>query len=99
MDSPYDGLCGIASPFTTRDGLHLLCKFELGHGGDHDWKKLERHFYLQFGVTRDELVQGMHPVPKGCVCKPLRADDGTIVEYVFSPECVPHTRARVVASR
>jgi hypothetical protein len=92
MDSPYDGLCGVASLFTTRDGLHLPCKFELGHGGDHDWKKVEHQFYLQFHLTRDQRIACMHPVPSGCVCQPLRAEDGTIVEYVFSPDCVAHAQ-------
>jgi hypothetical protein len=92
MVSPYDGLCGVASLFTTGDGLHLLCKFEPGHSGDHDWKKVEHQFYLQFGVTRDAMNARRHPVPDGCVCQPLRAKDGAIVEYVFSPDCAAHAQ-------
>jgi hypothetical protein len=94
-DSTYDGTCGIPSPFATRDGLHLLCKFEPGHGGDHDWVKYKGQFYLHFGVTYEEMVARRHPVPEHCCCTPVREiPDGRIVEYIFSPNCVPHSRKR-----
>ncbi len=96
-DPRYDGLCGIASPFTTRDGLHLRCKFEMGHGGDHDWKKYEGQFTIVGGVFRSDMIRWFHPVPEGCTCKPIRQtdpddvrEDGKIIDWVFDPSCVVH---------
>lgn len=96
FDPTLDGTCGVASLFTTRDGLHLYCKYEPGHGGDHDWKKVEHEFYLHFGVTGAELAARRHPVPEHCCCTPVREiPDGRIVEYIFSPNCEAHGVSRV----
>jgi hypothetical protein len=94
-NSTDDGLCGIPSRFTTRDGLHLRCSFEMGHGGDHSWKKYQSQFTITAGVFRSDMIRWFHPVPKGCVCQPLRADNGEIVEYIFRPECEVHAVPRL----
>jgi hypothetical protein len=91
-DPKYDGLCGIPSRFTTRDGLYLRCTFEFGHGGDkHSWEKLEPCFHLFGGITLAEAWERLYAVPEGCTCAVRRAEDGSIVEYIFSPDCPAHT--------
>lgn len=93
-DPAYDGLCGIPSTWSMWDGTKLRCSFEMGHGGDHEWKKYEGdsriHAHITGGVFRSDMIRWFHPVPKGCICQPLRADSGEIVEYVFRPECEVH---------
>lgn len=101
-DLSYDGLCGIPSPFSTRDGLHLRCKFELGHHGDHDWKKYESQFRIFGGITRTEVLQrakegspaarAILGIPLDCSCTPLFSEDRELVEYLFSPECKAHAK-------
>jgi hypothetical protein len=38
-DPNYDGHCGIPSLFQLSAGTRLRCRYELGHAGEHDWKK------------------------------------------------------------
>ena len=87
-DPAYDGLCGIPAPFA----IHYRCRFEMGHLGDHDWEKHRAKFFIGGCVTQDDMNRWFNPVPKNCTCTPLRDDSGTIVEYVFCPECPAHTK-------
>jgi hypothetical protein len=91
-DPFYDGLCGVPARFTMWDGTHLRCKFEMGHGGDHDWEKHRDKFVIRGGTFSNEHVQRRHPVVEHCCCAPVREMDGTIIEYIFSPNCEPHNR-------
>lgn len=104
-DPTYDGLCGIPSFFTV-DGRHFRCKLEMGHGGDHDWKKHEHHFHIVGGVTRNDMIRHFHPVPVGCTCQPIRQrceddirEDGKIVDWVFDATCTVHNRPRTSWAR
>ena len=45
-DPNYDGLCGIPLPAPLEDGSFLRCRLDVGHYGDHDWKKHERSFFI-----------------------------------------------------
>ena len=45
-DPNYDGLCGIPLPAPQRGGTYLRCRLEMGHHGDHDWKKYESQFFI-----------------------------------------------------
>ncbi len=100
-DPAYDGLCAIPS-FFTMDGLHLRCKFEMGHGGDHDWKKYESQFRIFGGITKSEVrerakegspaARAILGVPLDCSCTPLFSTEGEIVEYLFSPDCEAHKK-------
>lgn len=85
-DPNYDGLCGIASTFTLRDGKHLRCKYELGHAGDHEWKMHKGQFVIRGGVVRRDLR------PSGCTCTALLSSEGERVDYLFSPDCKAHAR-------
>jgi hypothetical protein len=100
-DPTYDGLCGVPSHFALRDGKHLRCKYELGHAGDHEWKKYEEQFAIRGGwITREEALrrakrgsafaQAILRIPPGCVCTPLYSQEGDVVDYLFSPECKAH---------
>ena len=101
-DPAYDGLCGIPSLFTLWDGTRLRCKYEMGHGGDHDWKKYERQFVIQGGISRDEVfkrakegspaARAILGIPLDCSCMPLFSTEGEIVEYLFSPDCEAHQK-------
>ena len=93
-DPTYDGLCGIPSHFTDNGGRHLRCKFELGHGGDHEWEKHRSQFQLCGGVFHSDMVRWFHPIPKGCICTPLREPDGKIVEWIFKIDCPAHQSAK-----
>jgi len=89
-DSPYDGLCGIPCRAPIRGGTHLRCTYEPDHGGEHSWKRHEHHSRLVGGVFKNDMIRWFHPVPRGCTCRPCRAESGEIVEYVFSPDCLIH---------
>jgi hypothetical protein len=103
-DPAYDGLCGIASDFTLRDGRRLRCKYELGHAGDHDWKKYEGQFQLFGGITRDGVIyharrgslaaqaiaESWLKIPPGCTCTPLFSEEGERVDFLFAPDCKAH---------
>jgi hypothetical protein len=91
-EDPNDGRCGVPLPCSYGDGLYLRCTYEPDHKGDHSWKKHERHFKVTGGVFRSDMIRWCHPKPEGCTCQPLRTDEGEIVEYVFSPDCVPHSK-------
>jgi hypothetical protein len=98
----FDGLCGIPSPFTTRDGLHLRCKFEMGHGGDHDWKKYKAQFRILGGITWDEVrrrvkkgspaARAMLGIPLDCRCTPIFSEEGNLAEYLFDAKCPVHAK-------
>jgi hypothetical protein len=40
-----DGTCGIIAPFASSD-LQIQCQYELGHHGDHSWKKYQKQFMI-----------------------------------------------------
>jgi len=55
-DPAYDGLCGIASTFTDWKGNRFRCKYEMGHGSDHEWEKYRLQFVIFGGITHREVV-------------------------------------------
>ena len=92
MVEDYDGLCGIPCPIPLRVGTYLRCNFELGHGGDHSWKKHEHHIRIFGGVTFNDMGRHFYRVPDGCCCIPVRTTEGEIAEYIFSPDCKVHSK-------
>lgn len=101
-DPAYDGLCGIPSRFTLRDGTHLRCRYELGHAGDHEWEKHADAFRIFGGIQRsDALRRAKHGnvaarailrIPLDCTCNPLYSADGERVDYLFVPDCKAHAK-------
>lgn len=55
-DPHYDGLCGIPSFFQDQGGRHFRCQHEMGHGGDHSWKRYESQFRIFGGITHQDVV-------------------------------------------
>lgn len=58
-DPNFDGKCGIPFRFETRGG-YLRCMHDMGHSGEHSWKKYESQFtiagsYIENNV--EELIR------------------------------------------
>jgi len=91
----HDGRCGIVSTFQAADGTRFRCRLEVGHGGDHDWKRLEDRFVIRAGVFHEDMVKWFHPKPEHCTCQPIREMSGKIIDWVFSPTCTAHAKKPV----
>jgi hypothetical protein len=98
-----DGICGIPSLHSTSE-RRLVCKFPMGHHGDHDWTDQEAVISIFAGITRAECVEramagrsgavaarAMLGMPDGCICRPL-FEDGNVVDYIFEAACPAHVK-------